>query len=124
MRLKRLVVVMLMLLMSACGSGGKDKVGSIVLTATPASNGDGTYSVSASATYTHPTITNLVGVEITFNTSPAGLVAGFPTTISTNSAGNAGVLLTVNQLATAYSFVVTASTGSLQDSKTVSIPAL
>lgn len=116
------LLLVLLLIFPACGSGDKDKVGGLSLTATPSNNNDGTYTVSANAVYTHPTITNLVGVEILFNTD-LGL-PGFPLKDSTNTSGNAGVLFIVPQTATPYSFFVTASTGGLQDAKVVLIPAL
>jgi hypothetical protein len=117
------VLFVLLLVISGCGSG-KDKVGSLSLAVTSTALSGGQYSVGAVATYTNPNTTNLVGTEVTFDTSPSGLVSGFPKTYSMPTNGIQGVNMIIDQTASVQNFFVIARVGDLIDSKVVSIPAL
>ena len=118
------VLFMFVLCLSSCGSSGGDKVGSLTVAASSADNGNGTYNVSALATYTNPTKTDLVGVDINFSVidTLTGTVLN-SSTKKTPTNGIIGVNYTVSQQATARGLMVVASTGDLQDSKSVTIPA-
>lgn len=115
----------LILCISGCGGAdGKDKVGSLSLAVSPSVLSGGQFSVSAIATYTNPNTSNLVGTEVTFDTSPPGLVAGFPKTYSMPTNGIQGTNILLNQTAANLNFFVIARIGDLVDSKIVSMPAL
>jgi hypothetical protein len=123
---KLFVLSLLMISLSGCGdSGGDDLVGGLTLDTTATDNGNGTYNVSALATYSHPTKTDLVGVEIGFKVIDTfNNVVLASTTKNTPTNGKTGVNMTIFQAPVAQSLMVVASTGNLQDSKPVSIPAL
>ena len=107
-----------------CGSGGDNKVGGLTLTTTTEARDGGVFVVNASAVYTNPNKTDLVGTGITFDTSPSGIITGFPQTISTNTSGNAGIVFALDQQDAAFSFAVVARTGDLEDTEVVTVPAL
>jgi len=122
MRLKYYVLLLVLLIaLPSCGGDGKDKVGSLELTTATTALAGGQYKVSAIATYKNPNTTNLVGTEVTFSIGLSGYASQ---KISLPSGGSEGVIFIVDQIATPLNFFVTASTGSLQDSEVVSIPAL
>jgi len=114
---------MAFLLLTACGGG--DNVGNLTMT-TPvvADAGNGQYAVSATATYSNPNHSDLTNTEIIFDTSPSGIVSGFPAKLLTATNGSKGVNFVVDQAAQPISFYLVARTGDLQDSKLVTIPAL
>jgi len=122
--LLKFVAVMILASIMLSGCGGDDKVGGLSLALTTTDPAGDDFVVNAGATYTHPTATDLVNVPITFDTVPSGLVEKFPQTITTDSSGKAGVLLSFTQGSSPVTIVITAKTGDLQDSKSVTIPAV
>jgi hypothetical protein len=122
--LLKFVAVMILASIFLSGCGGEDKVGGLSLVLTTEDPAGDSFVVNAGATYTHPTVSDLVNVPITFDTVPSGLVGGFPEKIYTNSSGFAGTVLVFEQQKEPFTLAITATTGDLQDTKVVTIPGL
>jgi hypothetical protein len=90
------------------GGGGEGLNGSIALTTTVTGS-----VVTATATYTNPdtTITNLIGVPISFSTDKFGPLA----TVNTNSSGVVTLAFTPPAFNGQQTFTVIATTGNLSD---------
>jgi len=62
--------IIAIMLMQSCGGGASDTAGALTMTAaTSSDNGDGTFTVSTTVTYTPPTGKNAQGVEVTMTVS-------------------------------------------------------
>ncbi|MBT0665637.1 hypothetical protein KI809_15110 [Geobacter pelophilus] len=120
------IIFLVFICMSLFGCGDDGKVGSLTLgTPFATNNGDGTYQVGATATYSNPSQSNLVGVSITFkliDTATNTIISTFSDTTPTN--GSFGCQWTVPQQLTPQGFLIVASSGGLEDTKSVSVPAL
>ncbi|HMN03982.1 MULTISPECIES: hypothetical protein [Geobacter] len=130
MILKKLSGLLLIagLLIGGCGgSGGDDLVGGLTLNASTNDLTAGNYQVTATAKYTHPSKDPL-GTEIAFNTrvyTNISTLATYSATYKVNSSGEVGVVYpVVRQRSTPIFYDINASTGDLNQFKTVSVPAV
>lgn len=113
----KLGVTAILFALLGCGGGnGADGLnGSIDLTATAS----GRY-ITASATYKHPTRTDLIGVPLTFSYYD-GATEIFLGTYNTNNSGGIDLTFTVAPFAGTKDFVVLAKTGELSANSIVSM---
>jgi hypothetical protein len=119
MKLRYLLFAMLLLLtmgLCSCGNGGAGLNGSLAVTATL--NGS---IITATATYTNPTHTDLTGTPITFsaqagNSAPVGLG-----TFNTNNSGSVSIPISVNNFNGSQTVVVIAQTGNLENFQSVNV---
>jgi len=115
-------LVMLLMFLTSCGSAGGDKVGSLSVEATSVPGGVGVYIVTATATYTHPTLTNLVGLDISFQVFDTSGTVLSSFSDRTNTSGSIGFTFPLPQLPASQGYFVTATTGDLQDTASFIIP--
>lgn len=115
--LMKLGVTAILFTLLGCGGGdGADGLnGSIELVTSV----DGPY-VTATATYKHPTRTDLIGIPITFSYFD-GATEIFLETVKTNNSGSVGLTFTVAPFAGTKDIVVIAKTGEVSDISIVSM---
>lgn len=106
-RLSRLLGILLLLTLSACGVGSESNtIGSLSLAVEPQMSLKG--SVTAKAIYTNPLKSNLQGLEITFTTDKPEIIAS--RVVKTDSSGTATCILTANSPISPVSKAPTAPT--------------
>lgn len=116
MFMKLCVTAILFTLLGCGGGGGADGLnGSMALTTSV----NGPY-ITATATYKHPTRTDLIGVPITFSYFD-GAAEIFLGTFNTNNSGSVGLTFTVAPFAGTKDIVVTAKTGEVSNISIVSM---
>jgi hypothetical protein len=117
MKFKCLLIAALSFLtfgLSGCG-GGAGMNGSIEVTATTTGS-----VIKATATYTNPTVTNLIGVPITF-TAQIGSQTFDLGTVSTNNSGAVTVAFTPPAFSGTQTVTVIAKTGNLTNFASVAV---
>jgi hypothetical protein len=106
------------LALNGCGQGAGDAAG-LNGGITVSASATGSF-ITATATYTNPTKTNLIGLPITF-----GYVVGGTSftigTFNTNNSGTVSVSFTPAPFNGTQAFLVTASTGNLQNFASVNV---
>jgi hypothetical protein len=121
------VFFFLLPILGGCGSGGAGLNGSISLSDPQKTVGPipGFYTVSVTATYTNPQVTNLIGTPISFTLSSNNPDQSLNRTEPTNTNNSGGVVFTFyvpQDLDAATVVNIVATTGNLQNFKTVTVP--
>lgn len=122
MKVKYILLAMVCLLLPAvygCGQGGGGGAGlngGITLSASAI----GTV-VTATATYTNPTHSNLIGVPITFSVQVGSQPSVSLGTFNTNNSGSVGIAFPISNFNDTQTVLVTASTGNLSNFATVAV---
>jgi len=117
MRLKNLAVILLSLTLFSCGggSGGSGLNGGITVTSTVTGS-----VVNATATYTNPNTTNLIGVPITLNVQIGNQNKSLGT-FSTNNSGSVGIAFSPPAFNGTQTITVIATTDRLTNFSTITM---
>ena len=97
-------------IISACGNGGSGLNGGMAVTAALSGS-----TITASATYTNPTETNLIGVPITFSIQIGDAAPVSLGTYNTNNSGTVNLSFSLSNFVGTQSVVIIATTGNLSN---------